>query len=188
MKTNPAPRRFSPRLFAIKDRRRLIMRAIRPSDAEAVEAAFYRLSDESRRQRFMTAVTELTPEMLERAVKPLQGRELVLVAVRRDGAGEIIAGGARYVADSDARRCEFAVTVSDDWQGLGIATKLMRVLMDVAGRRGIEEIYGYVLATNQPMLRLALRLGFDVLDSDEGATVKLVRAALRKPRRRSRKR
>jgi RimJ/RimL family protein N-acetyltransferase len=173
-------------LFAIKDRRRFTMRAIRPGDAEEIRAAFYRLSDESRYQRFLTAMPELTSEMLERTVHPLEGRELVLVAVRRDGAREIIAGGARYVADADGRQCEFAVTVSDDWQGLGIASKLMRVLMEQARGRGLQAIYGYVLATNRSMLELALRLGFRILDSDEGPTVKLVRAELHRPRRHSR--
>jgi hypothetical protein len=35
-----------------------------------------------------------------------------------------IVAGARYFVRADNRRCEFAVTVADGWQGMGLASRL----------------------------------------------------------------
>lgn len=150
------------------------MRPIRESDAEGLRAAFYRLSDESRYQRFMAPVKELTPEMLERATRLDPSREVALVITHGADAGEIIAGGARFAGDPDHDCCEFAVTLVDDWQGLGLGRRLMRKLLRVAEAMGYRAMYGYVLAGNAPMLALMRRLGFRIEDSSEGPRVKLV--------------
>ena len=92
-----------------------------------------------------------------------------------DGA---IVGGARYVRGADGEACEFAVTITDDWRGAGLASSLMRALIRDACTRGLKRMEGYVLATNRPMLDLARRLGFEVGASDEGPSVKLVRLDL----------
>ena len=41
------------------------------------------------------------------------------------------------------------------WQGMGLASRLMRELIQAARVRGITHMEGFVLANNQPMLRLA---------------------------------
>ncbi|HET9702005.1 MAG TPA: GNAT family N-acetyltransferase, partial [Burkholderiales bacterium] len=139
--SRPAARRRRPKRlaallrpggFRLRDGRLLKMRPIRESDAEGLRAAFYRLSDESRYQRFMAPVKELTPEMLERATRLDPSREVALVITHGADAGEIIAGGARFAGDPDHDCCEFAVTLVDDWQGLGLGRRLMRKLMRVA--------------------------------------------------------
>lgn len=164
---------FEPTETTLRDGRRVTMRAIRPEDAGHMQAAVARLSDDSRAARFMAALKELSPAMLERAVRPTPGRDLALVAV----AGDAIVGGARYVGATNGS-CEFAVTVADEWQGAGLASRLMRALIGDARARGLKRMEGYVLATNRPMLELAQRLGFEVTTSDEGPTVKLVRLDL----------
>jgi acetyltransferase len=101
-----------------------------------------------------------------------------LVAVADEGAGEIIVGGARYVRGADGDTCEFAVTISDGWRGLGLASSMLRALIRDARARGLKHMEGYVLAVNRPMLDLARGLGFEVGASDEGPSVKLLRLDL----------
>jgi len=52
--------------------------------------------------------------------------------------------------------------VADAWQGKGIATRLMTLLMEAAKARGFKIMEGTVLAANVPMLSLVERLGFSV--------------------------
>jgi acetyltransferase len=54
----------------------------------------------------------------------------------------------------------------------------MRVLIDAAAARGLTEMEGFVLAENQPMLRLAKRLGFSVAPDPEDRAVRICRLPL----------
>jgi RimJ/RimL family protein N-acetyltransferase len=173
----PAAGEFAPLRLTLRDGRSVTIRAVRPDDADGMAAAFAHLSEESRHTRFMAAV-KLTPRLLERAVRPLADRERALVAVAGEAADESIVGGARYVKGRDSDTCEFAVTLTDSWQGMGLASGMMRALIRDARARGLRRMEGYVLAVNKPMLDLARRLSFEVVASDEGPTVRLVRLDL----------
>jgi GNAT superfamily N-acetyltransferase len=116
--------------------------------------------------------------MLERAVNPNQARELQLLAVVGEGAQEKIVGGARYAAGTGSTDCEFAVTVAEQWHGLGLARRLLEALMRAARARGFERMEGYILASNTRMLGLAKRLGFAEVESPEGPSVRMVRCDL----------
>jgi RimJ/RimL family protein N-acetyltransferase len=169
---------FGPIEVELRDHRRVRVREIRPDDADEVRQAFGRLSSESRYTRFMSSVKELSPEMLERAVHRRTERELGLVAEIDAPDGIDIVGGARYYVEGDGDSGEFAVTVADDWQGVGLASRLLRELIQVARSQGVRRLEGFVLAGNSGMLALARRLGFTVDADPDDAMVKVVRLAL----------
>jgi hypothetical protein len=54
----------------------------------------------------------------------------------------------------------------------------MSALIAAAKRRGLSEMEGFVLARNQPMLRLAARLRFEILPDPEDAAVRICRLRL----------
>ena len=169
---------FRPIEVELRDRRRVRLREIRPDDREEVRQAFDRLSRESRYTRFMSSVTGLSPEMLERAVHRPTERELGLVAEIDAPDGIDIVAGARYYVHADNRRCEFAITVTDGWQGVGLASRLLRELIQAARVRGLKQMEGFVLAGNSRMLDLARRLGFTVVTNPNDMMVKIVRLDL----------
>jgi RimJ/RimL family protein N-acetyltransferase len=169
---------FAPIVATLRGGRHVTLRSIRPDDKAELQEAFDRLSLEARYTRFMAPMKELSRAMLERAVHPVPGRELALVAIVGEGPNEDIVGGARYSADAGNDTCEFAVAVADDWHGVGLASRLMRELIQAARGHGLKRMEGFVLARNSPMLNLARRLGFEVTSSSEGPTVKLVRLDL----------
>jgi RimJ/RimL family protein N-acetyltransferase len=169
---------FNPVDLRLRDGRRVTLRAVRPQDKVELQAALKRLSAESRYARFMSPLRELSPQMLERATNPEESRDLQLVAVAREGVQEKIIGGARYAAGAGSMNCEFAVAVTDEWQGLGLAHQLLEALMRTAHARGFERMEGYILASNARMLGLAKRLGFVEVASPEGPTVRMVRCDL----------
>jgi GNAT superfamily N-acetyltransferase len=162
----------------LRDGTAVTVRAIRPEDADKLQAAIRTLSEESRYARFFAPLRELPPQLLERATHPDTKRELQLVVVAGTGLEEEIVGGARYAATTTAGDCEFAVAVLDEWHGRGLARLLLETLMREARARGFVRMEGYVLATNAAMLGLAKRLGFAMLASPEGPTVSLVRRDL----------
>jgi acetyltransferase len=57
---------------------------------------------------------------------------------------------------------EFAVAVQPDMKGRGLASRLVRRLIEWGRARGVAEIVGQVLADNAPMLAFARHLGFEI--------------------------
>jgi acetyltransferase len=106
-------------LLQLADGTPIVLRPIRPEDAQLEQDLVRDLSLESRRFRFMHALSRLTEDMLVRFTQLDYDRELGLIAVQKTDAGELPLGVARYVGDSDEVGCEFAVVVADAWQKRG---------------------------------------------------------------------
>src|SRR5438105_11666705 len=100
--------------------------------------------------------------MLEKFTRIDFGRDMALIATATIEGAETAIGVARYARLADDVTCEFAITVADAWQGRGIGTKLLAMLVGTARGHGIRRVIGDVLATNTPMLRLARSQGFHV--------------------------
>jgi RimJ/RimL family protein N-acetyltransferase len=165
---------FSPIELELRGGRRVRIREIRPDDVDELRQAFGRLSSESRYTRFMSSIKELSPQMLDRAVHLQSARETGLVAETDAPDGIDIVGGARYFVLASGDDCEFAVTVVDGWQGVGLASRLMRELIQAARARGLKRMEGFVLAHNTAMIDLARRLGFTVATDPHDASVRIV--------------
>lgn len=135
-----------------------VVRPIRPEDAEAHGAFFLRLPPPDVRYRFFSSVRELSPEQMARLTQIDYDREMAFIAVREATAETV--GVARLVRESDGRTGEFAVIVQPDAKGKGVASHLMRRLIDWARQQGLAEVVGQVLAENQPMLGFVRALGF----------------------------
>lgn len=146
----------------LKDGVDILLRPIRPEDAEIEVAFVHNLSPQSRYMRFMQTLQELTPEMLVRFTQIDYDRELALVAITEQGGREVEIAVARYSMNPDGESCEFALVVADAWQRKGIGTRLLTLLIEAARSRGFRVMEGQVLAENAAMLALAKRLGFGV--------------------------
>lgn len=139
---------------------RMTIRPIRPEDAQAHTAFFSRLSPEDIRYRFFSAMRELSPEQTVRLTQVDYDREMAFVAVREE-TGETV-GVSRLACDSDGRSGEFAVIVQADMKGRGLASHLMRRLIDWGRARGLQTIEGQILADNHPMLAFIRHMGFSL--------------------------
>ncbi len=132
-----------------------------PTDAETLREGFGRLSRDSRRHRFLAALGELDDPMIARLVDSADGVHhiaLLLIVLPPQGQ-EGPAGVAHLRQDpDDPTTADVAVTVVDDWQGRGVGSALVSVLMD---RRPAEvtRISAVVQADNRASLALLARAG-----------------------------
>lgn len=163
-----------PARVTLRDGRQVVLRNIQAEDKAALQAAFHRLSADSRYTRFMASMRDLPEAMLESATHPAPDRAFALVAVTGDAEAERIVGSARYAAVAGSDICEFGVTVGDDWHGIGLARSLLQVLIGAARARGYRTMEGYVLASNSSMRGLAHRLGFADTQCPDDATLRVV--------------
>lgn len=154
----------------LRDGTTVLIRPIHPADTELERRFIAELSPESRRLRFLGQIGAPSPALLDQLTHPDPQRDAAFVALIAEGAAKREIGVARFSAQADGRRCECAVTVSEDWRNRGLATVLMQHLIEVARRRGIESMYSVDAAENPAMDDLAAHLGFTCRRDPETAT------------------
>jgi len=141
----------------LRDSTPIVVRPIAPEDKTLLLEAFERLSDESRRRRYLTPATELTPEDLVYLTAVDHRRHEAVIALDEDGR---CVGVARYVQVPGERRiAEIAAEVVDDWHGRGVATALLGDLSRRALENGITQFRAYVSSDNRVVLDALERAG-----------------------------
>ena len=91
-------------------------------------------------------------------------REIAIVAVRNEQKtkeDEIIAVG-RLIKVHGVNDAEFAIVLSDQWQGHGLGTHFLKLLLEIGRQEGVEHIIGQMLPDNYGMQRICKKLGFDM--------------------------
>ena len=146
--------------YQAKDGTQVRIRPIRPEDVRMEQEFVRALSPESRYMRFMNTIREVSPAQLVRLTQIDYDREMAYVAtIDADGAEKEV-GVVRYATSPDGESCEFAIVVADDWQGKGLARRLMGVLIDTARGANLRYMHGDFLAENTRMLAFVASLGF----------------------------
>lgn len=131
------------------------------TDKETLAAEFETLTPESRRRRFLAPMMHLSDTMLEHLVDDVDGIDHVALVLCVETSPEVydpvaLARMVRYPDVPDA--ADLAVTVKDAWQGRGVATALLEVL--VRGRPvGVDRIVTEVFTKNRASLAMLCRLG-----------------------------
>jgi RimJ/RimL family protein N-acetyltransferase len=155
------------------------IRHLRADDRERIARAIAQLDRESIYTRFFGYRNELTEAGLDRIMTVVPAREVALVATIGAHEDEIVIGSGRYIVSStigEERTAEVAFVVEEDYQGLGIAGRLLKHFARIAGEQNIARFEADVLAENQPMLRVFARSGLPMTTRRDGGTVHLTLA------------
>jgi len=162
------------RSATLTDGMKVTIRPVRPEDAEMQQEFVRTLSDESRYNRYMSSIKQLSQTMLVRFTQLDYDREMALAMTCETENGEEQQAVARFITDPDNEGCEFALEVADKWQGKGIGYILMNALFDAAREQGLTVMRGEVLAGNKGMLKLMHKLGFTVETHPEDRALTIV--------------
>ena len=98
-------------------------------------------------------------------------REMALIATTPVQGRERQIGVVRYVKESSTGDAEFAIVLSDDWQGRGLGTRLLASLLVAAKSHGVRRLVGTTLSQNNGMLALGRKLGFRLAADPRSAIV-----------------
>ena len=149
-------------------------RAIKPSDEEEMRRLFYRFSDESVYYRYFTRIKTMPHARMQEYVNVDYGVCMSIVGlVGEPGQGSIIAE-ARYVKLPDSNMADVAFVVDEDFQGLGLATYLFKMLIRLARERGVKGFTADVLTSNASMRKVFERGGLTVKATLESGAYHLV--------------
>lgn len=169
------PRRPRARGTAVplRDGSTVVVRPVRPGDADLIAEGFARLSPESRRFRFLAGKPALSAVELRRLTDvDHHDHEAIGALDPVDGRG---VGVARFVRSAnDPAAAEVAVTVIDAWHGRGLGRELMRRLVIRATEEGITRFEALIAADNYAVLALLRSVGGDIrIAEHDGATFEL---------------
>ena len=177
-----------PGQMTLADGARLRVRPIVPADREPLADAFDRLSERSRRQRFLAPKPRLSPRELDYLTDVDHVTHEALVAID-ETTGEIV-GVGRYATGGGGgggAAADMALAVVDAWQRRGIGHGLAVRLVERARANGITRLTGTALADNLRVRSLLDRLGFRVRSVSAGVVeVELEVPRARPPRPRYR--
>jgi acetyltransferase len=146
----------------------VMIRPIRPED-EPLLVAFHRtLSEESVYRRFFQLLSleqRIAHDRLIHRCNIDYDREMALVAVTAGADGPTILGVGRLTKQHAVPQGEFALLVSDQAQGHGLGTELLRRLIAIAKDEKLQRLTADILPDNLAMQRLATDLGFRLVRS-----------------------
>jgi GNAT superfamily N-acetyltransferase len=148
------------------------VRPIEPGDKEALARAFERLSEQSRYQRFMTGIQELSVGDLAYLTEVDHHDHEALIAFDCESPDDAV-GVARFVRNAGGSSAEAAITVIDEWHGRGLGTALCNLLAERARAEGLERFTALLLSDNTQMLDVLASLGPADVISREAGTIEI---------------
>jgi acetyltransferase len=151
----------------------ITIRSIHAAD-EPLLAEFHKtLSDYSVHFRYFGAVSLRQRTMhgrLRRHCVLDRAREFALVAEYAEPyEHHQILGVGRLFREPGRDKAEFALLISDAWQGRGLGTVLLKLLVGVGRQSHLRRITGQILPDNFAMRRVSEKVGFKLrFNSDAG--------------------
>ena len=148
------------------------LRPIKPEDETLLFELFQSFSEQTMRFRFFQVIKDMSHETLTRYCNIDYDREIAIIAEEKEDKKRII-GASRLILEPGRKRGEFAVVVGDQWQGLGLGSKLVDYIIEISKDMGLEIISGDVLSRNLKMIRLCTKKDFKIEPVDKD-TVKAI--------------
>jgi len=161
----PYPKKHITKLV-LRDGTAVVLRPIKPEDEIALDEFFKSLSKETIRSRFFRTIKYMSHETLTRYCNIDYGREIAIVAEVEEDKKKII-GLAQLISELGGKSREFALIIGDQWQGLGLGTRMTDHTIEIGKDMMLKTIYGYILPSNSRMLNLFERKGFKIEPYEE---------------------
>jgi len=140
---------------ALRDGRRVALRPLLAEDEPAYRRFVGAVSDEAQYYRFFSPRRSLSEQEIAHFVHVDYHDRLAIVAV----VGDDIVGIARYDRERDPGLAEVAFILLDEYQGFGLAGRMLQLLATGARRNAIHRFTASVLPDNQKMLRVFTKSG-----------------------------
>ncbi|MGB8250607.1 MAG: GNAT family N-acetyltransferase [Azonexus sp.] len=146
------------------------IRALRPDDGERIVEAFNKLEPETIYTRFFRYKKDVSEADLKMIREMDFEHRVALVATLIENGREIVIASSSYSVYKDTT-AELAFVVEEDYQGLGIARRLLRHLGIIAREQGITTFTAEVLFQNVAMLKVFKASGWPMTSTTEDGSV-----------------
>ncbi|MGC8966343.1 MAG: bifunctional acetate--CoA ligase family protein/GNAT family N-acetyltransferase [Caldimicrobium sp.] len=152
----------------LKDGTKVIIRPIKPEDEPLLMELFKNLSEKSVLLRFQQPNRPLSKSDLIRFCHIDYDQEMTLVVLIKENNNQKIIGAAHLMKTYEDK-AELSIEIIDQYHGKGLGTLLVGKLLDFAKNYGYKKIWMEIKKENFPMIKLALKYGFEILTEEEGS-------------------
>ncbi|HUO46943.1 MAG TPA: GNAT family N-acetyltransferase [Acidimicrobiia bacterium] len=142
----------------LADGTEVLLRPIGPDDKPLLEAGMTRLSENSRRLRFMTPIESLSRSQLSYLTEIDHRNHLAWGALVE---GDPVAVARVVRLTHDPAEAELAITVVDDYQRRGLGRLLLELMAELCRHIGIQRFVFEALPENEGIVRLLKNYGAD---------------------------
>ncbi len=140
--------------FLTKNNLKIRFRGIKPSDEEGMRHFFYRFSDTDIYFRYLHAIRSMPHSKMQEYVNIDWNQTISIVGLLgEEGQGRIIAE-ARYIRIPGKHYAEVVYIVDEQYQRLGIASFLYKMLIRLATERGLKGFLAEVLFSNIAAMKI----------------------------------
>lgn len=164
---SPYPKKYETH-WRMRNGEEVLLRPIKPEDEPLWLEMFKGFSEESIRYRFFEIIKDTPHEVRVRYCNIDYDREIAIVVELNRGGARRILGVGRLSLEPDGKSGELAFIVTDEFQGVGLGTKLVDHVLDVAVDMGVERIYAVMLSDNYRAISLTKRMGFELSEPKDG--------------------
>ena len=144
-----------------------ILRPLRPADERKLQEFFYSHNKETLLMRYNHHVTSMSREKSCNLVSVDQSKDLALCFTESNHNGESIQAVGRYYLIESKNTCEAAFVIKESKRGKGMATSLLKEMIQIAQKRDIDKMVATVRRDNKPMLAVFEHNGFVRKTSDD---------------------
>ena len=162
---SPYPEQYT-KTIQLKNGQSVLLRPIRPEDEPLEKEMFNLLSKETVYYRFFGYIPKLTHDLLIRFTHIDYDREMAIVAELNDNNKRQLIGVVRIVGDAWRQKAEYAIVVADPWHGQGLGSQLTSYILEIAKKMGFESIFATTLKSNEGMLKVFKKFGFEIKSED----------------------
>ncbi|MDT0583169.1 GNAT family N-acetyltransferase [Brumicola blandensis] len=149
------------------------LRPLNPADERQLQEFFYSHTKETLRLRYNYIPQGMSRQNSCDLVSVDQTKDLALTIVNQQGSKIAIEAVGRYYLNPD-NTCEVAFVTRENQQGKGMASRLMKQMIDIAKQRHISKMVAFVRSENKPMISVFEQFEFKRVFNPDPAEVELV--------------
>jgi len=155
------------------DGSQVVFRPIKPEDEPLWMDLLASCSKESIYQRFRYFFQWASHEVATRYCYIDYDREIAIVAeVLEEGKRKLL-GVGRLIADPEHQTVEYAILITDKWQGKDLGNQLTDYCMEIARKWGLKKIVAQTTTDNHRMIAMFQKRGFEIKIDDQTSAVEV---------------